>query len=103
MFNFNIGFGELEIFNATFEIYIEDKLVKRQVLQAPKEMLIANFLQTAKQIRSDQRPMKIRMVNQYVIWDNFENKEKVLDNEISASNEAMIIWEENREANKHDR
>ena len=103
MFNFNIGFGELEIFNATFEIYIEDKLVKRQVLQAPKEMLIANFLQTAKQIRSDQRPMKIRMVNQYVMWDNFENKEKVLDNEISASNEAMIIWEENREANKHDR
>lgn len=100
MFNFNIGFEELEIFNATFEIYIEDKLVQKQVLQAPKEMLITKFLQTAKRIRSDQRPMKIRMTNQCVIWDNFENKEKVLDNEISASNEAMIIWEENREVSR---
>ena len=93
----------LEIYEVAFEIYIEDKLVKRQVLQAPKEMLIANFLQAAKQIRGDQRPMKIRMMNQCVIWDNFEKKGKVLDNEISASNEAMIIWEENREVSKHDR
>lgn len=100
MFGFNIGFEELEIFNATFEIYIEDKLVQKQVLQAPKEMLITKFLQMAKQIRNDKRPMKIRMTNQCVIWDNFEHKEKVLNNEISASNDAMIVWEENREVSK---
>ena len=100
MFRINMGFEELEIFNATFEIYIEDKLVQKQELQAPKEMLIANFLQTAKRIRSDKRPMKIRMTNQCVIWDDFENKEKVLDNEISASNDAMIAWEESKEVSR---
>lgn len=79
-----------------FEVYIEDKLVKKQMMQAPTEMLIANFLQMAKQIRNDQRPMKIKMMRTEVIWDEFESKEKVLNNEVSASNDAMIAWEENR-------
>lgn len=84
-----------EIFEVTFEIYIEDKLVKKQMLQAPKEFLMANFMQVAQQIQNDQRPMKIKMVRPEVIWDDFENKERVLNNEISASNNAMIVWEEN--------
>ena len=76
---------------------IEDKLVKKQMMQAPKEILIANFLQTAKQIENDQRPIKIKMVRPEVIWDNFENKEKVLNNEILVSNNAMMSWEENKQ------
>lgn len=90
----NIGF---EIYDVTFEIYIKDTLVQKQMLQAPKEMLMINFMQTAQQIKNDKRPMKIRMVVPDIIWDNFENKEKVLNNEISASNNAMIAWEENKQ------
>jgi hypothetical protein len=86
----------LEMHNVIFEVYIEDKLTNRQQMQAPKEMLIANFLQTAKQIQNDQRPIKIKMIKQETIWDNFEQEQKVLNNEIELSNNAMITWEENR-------
>lgn len=84
-----------EFYEVTFEIYIADKLVGQQIMQAPQEILILNFIQTAKQIQNDQRPMKIRMLRPDVIWDNFENRQKVLNNEVSASNNAMIAWEEN--------
>lgn len=79
-----------------FEIHIEDKLVNSQRMQAPKEMLIANFLQTAKQISNDNKPMKIKMIRPEVIWNNFEQKQKTLNNEIELSNFAMVAWEENR-------
>jgi hypothetical protein len=86
----------LEMHNVIFEVYIEDKLTNRQQMQAPKEMLIANFLQTAKQIQNDQRPIKIKMIKPDSIWDSFEQKQKVLNNKIELSNDAMVAWEENR-------
>lgn len=94
---FNIDIEDmLDMQDVIFEIYIEDKLVNRQQMQAPKEMLIANFIQTAKQIRADKRPIKIKMIKPNVIWDNFEQRQKSLNNEIELKNEAMAIWEENR-------
>ncbi len=96
IFSFN-GFDGFDIglYDVTFEVYIEDKLVNKQMMQAPKEILIANFMKTAEQIRSDKRPIKIKMIRPEVIWDNFENKQKTLNNEISASNDAMVTWEKN--------
>lgn len=88
--------AHFDIQEVIIEVYIEDKLIKKQRMQAPKEILIANFPQTAKQIENDQKPMKIKMIKSEVIWDEFENKEKVLNNEISVSNNAMVSWEENR-------
>lgn len=83
----------LDIQEVVFEVYIEDKLTNRQQMQAPKEMLIENFLQTAKQIQNDKRPIKIKMIKSVVIWDSFEQKQKVLNNEIELSNNAMTAWE----------
>lgn len=88
----------LDMQEVIFEVYIEDKLTNRQQMQAPKEMLIANFLQTAKQMKSDRRPIKIKMIRPEVIWDEFEKKQKVLNNEIELSNDAMVAWEANRNA-----
>ena len=34
-----------EMFEATFEVYLEDRLINRQTLQAPKEMLMVQFVQ----------------------------------------------------------
>ena len=85
-----------EPYEVIFEVYIEDKLTNKQQMQAPKEMLIANFVQTAKQIQSDKRPIKIKMIRPEVIWDKFEQKQKVLNNEIELSNNAMVSWEANK-------
>lgn len=86
----------LEMHEVIFEIYIEDKLVNKQQIQAPKEALIINFIQTAKQIQNDQRPIRIKMIRPEVIWDEFEKAQKVLNNEIELSNNAMTAWEESR-------
>ncbi len=94
-------FGNIfETYDVMFEVYIEDKLVKKQRMQAPEEFIIANFMQMAEQIKKDQRPMKIKIIRQDVIWDNFDSKQKVLNNEIAAINNAMELWEENN--NKED-
>lgn len=85
-----------ETHEVTFEVYIEDKLTNRQQMQAPKEMLIANFLQTAKQMQVDRRPIKIKMIRPEIIWDSIEQKQKVLNNEIELSNNAMVAWETNK-------
>lgn len=78
----------------TFEVYIEDKLVNKQTMQAPKEMLMVNFIQTVKRVSMDKRPMKIRMVKPEIIWDKFDKQQKVLENEVVFGNNAMIAWEE---------
>lgn len=83
----------LEMHDVIFEVYIENKLIKRQQMQAPKEILITNFIQTAKQMQRDTRPIKIKMIRPEVIWDEFEKKQKVLNNEIELSNNAMVAWE----------
>ena len=81
-------------YSVTFEVYIEDKLANRQTMEAPKEILIANFIQTAQQIQNDRRPITIKMIRPDVIWDNFEQKQKTLNNEVAFSNPAMIDLEE---------
>ena len=85
-----------EAHDLIFEVYIEDKLTNRQQMQAPKEMLIANFLQTAKQIQADRRPIKIKMIRPEEIWDKFEQRRRVINNEIELSNNAMVAWEANK-------
>lgn len=94
IFNINID-DMLDMQEVIFEVYIEDKLTNRQQMKAPKEMLIANFVETAKQIKNDQRPIKIKMIRPYVIWDEFEKQHRTLNNEIMINNNAMDAWEAN--------
>lgn len=97
MFGFDIKIDEmLDIQEVIFEVYIEDKLMNRQRMNAPRDMLIENFLQTAKQMQKDKRPIKIKMIRPTVIWDEFDKEERILNNEIELSNNAMVAWEENR-------
>ena len=94
MFNF---FSNFETYKVDFEIYLEDKLIQRQTAEAPKEMLIATFAQTRQQIAQDKRAMKLIMKMPVVIYDNFEGKEKTIENEVVFSNKAMIAFEENKQ------
>lgn len=87
---------EMGIYEVIFEVYIEDKLTNRQAMQAPKDMLIMNFIETAKQIKNDQRPIKIKMIRPYTIWDEFEKQHKTLNNEIMINNNAMDLYEEKK-------
>jgi hypothetical protein len=85
-----------EMHEATFEIYAEDNLINKQAMQAPKEILMANFMQIVNQIGNDSRPMKIKMIKPTIIWDRFEEKEKTLDTNAEFKNNAMIAWEDSK-------
>lgn len=93
MFNF---YGNFETYKAEFEIYLEDKLIQKQSAEAPKEILMATFIQTVQQIAQDKRAMQFKMIVPNTIWDKFENKQKVLNNEVLFKNNAMIAFEENK-------
>ena len=93
-------FEELEMYEATFEVYLEDKLIHNQRQQAPKEILMIQFVQLFQQVAQDKRPMKLKMIVPQIIWDNFENKQKTLYNDTTFSNNAMVAWEENKQEGK---
>ena len=38
------------------------------------------------------------MIKPETIWDDFEKRERVLNNEIEISNNARVTWEENKKA-----
>lgn len=86
-----------EMFEATFEVYLEDKLINKQSIQAPKEILMVQFMQLYQQIAQEKRAMKLRMIVSQTIWDNFDNIQKVLNNEVSFSNNAMVLFEESKQ------
>lgn len=83
-----------EMYEVTFETYLEDKMVNKQTTQAPKQIIMAKFAQLMNQVKNDQRPIKIRLTRQETILDDFK-KEKVLEHEVAFSNNAMVSWEEN--------
>ena len=85
-----------EIYEVVFEIYIEDKIANKQIMQAPKQMLMINFIHTVKQIKNDKRPIMVKFIAPITIWDNFEKKQKTLNNCIEIKNDAMVLWEENK-------
>ena len=89
-----------ETYEVNVETYIEDKMINKQTIQAPKEIIMVQFAQLYEQVKQDKRPIKIKMTRPETIWDNFENKQKVITNEIAFSNNAMIAFEESKESNK---
>ena len=79
----------MDIYEVLFEIRVRDEGFQRQTMLAPKDVLILRFLQLAEQIRNDPRPIQIRMIRQEIIWDQFEQKQRVLNNKIVLSNN---VW-----------
>jgi hypothetical protein len=77
-----------ELYEVIFETYIDSRLVKQQEILGPKALLIGTFLSMAKSIANDSRPMCIKMIRPVTIWDQFEQTHRVLNNEISLSNNA---------------
>lgn len=82
-----------EMYDVIFEIYIQGELARRQRMQAPKEILITYFFQLAQQIKDDPRPIQMKMIRPVFFWDQFEQKERTLNNEIILSNLVLTAME----------
>lgn len=86
-----------DTYEVDYEIYVGEQLVQKQKMKAPQEILMINFMQAAQQVSGDGKPIKIKMLRQETIWDSFEKKEKVLNNEIEFSNNVMVAWEKDKQ------
>lgn len=88
-FNFDNISSEFNSHVVTFEIYIGEQLVNKQTIEAPEIMLKNQFIQMMQQIANDNRPMKCRLIVPDVIWNNYEKKQKVLENYVEFRNKLM--------------
>ena len=73
----NFG-GDLGIEEVVFELKLGNQTIERQKIQAPQQMLIAMFMNYVQQIAGQKSPMYLCMSGKEVIWDNFEQKEKII-------------------------
>jgi hypothetical protein len=87
----------IDIYEVVFEIYIEDELVKRQTMRAPREFLLASFVQLAKQIKDNPKPMRVKMIYPVLIWDPFDQQQRILDTGYDLRNKAMDAWIRDKE------
>ena len=63
-----------DIFDVTFSIYSDNQIIRQWRMQAPRPFIEIKFIQTV----SQSQPMKVIVSREEVIWDQFEQKHKVL-------------------------
>lgn len=85
MFNIN-----MEMCRMTYEIYIDQKMVTRQISDAPAMIHKSQYLDLINQLSEDNRPMRFKIIKYDVIWDEIEQKRKTLENYIEYRNMPYI-------------
>ena len=81
MFRININ-QDMNIEQVIYEVWLGDELNHREQVQAPEDMLKMMFLNYVQQCAAHREPMHLRMSGQEVIWDEFEQRQKVLPKRI---------------------
>ena len=86
MFNFNFDqiFGS--VFDAKIEIYVGDKLVQTDNLQAPSIVIQQNYLNLLNQIINEQQPMSIKLSVAKDIYDDNDNYVRTIWNSVESYN-----------------
>lgn len=68
----------MQTFDVMFTVYLDEQPIRRWQMVAPQEFIIMKFLQTVQQIASQSQPMKVVVSRDEVIWDQFEQKQKII-------------------------
>lgn len=68
----------MQTFDVIFAVYLGEQPIRRWQMVAPQEFIIMKFLQTVQQIASQNQPMKVVVSRDEVIWDQFEQKQKII-------------------------
>ena len=67
-----------DTYDVIFTIYLGNQVIEQWRMQAPRPFIEAQFIQIVQQIASQKQPMKVVVSREEVIWDQFEQKHKVL-------------------------
>lgn len=71
-------FIDNQLFDVTFTIYVGNQPIQKMQMRSIRPFLEAQFMSIVQQIASQKQPMKVVMSREEVIWDQFEQKHKVL-------------------------
>ena len=88
-----------EVYEVEITAYLADKLIHQQRLQAPKPFIELKFTQLMEQVAYDNRPLKVKLSRNEIIWDNFEQKQKIIPNYIEFKNNHYLKWEDETNGN----
>ena len=86
MFNFNFDqiFGE--IYDSKIEIYVGDKLIQSDNLQAPSIVIQQNYLGLLNQIINEPQPMSVKLLVAKDVYDDNDNYVRTLWNSVESYN-----------------
>ena len=76
----------MEIYSVEFLLYQNNKLIQQQTMDAPKEVIIMQFISIAKQMRNTSEKIKLKLTMPEIIWIPWDNKRKMLVNCIELQN-----------------
>jgi len=82
--NFESLFGES--FDAKLEIYLGDKLVQSNNIQAPSMIIQQNYLGLLQQILQEPSPMSVKLLVAKDIYDDNDNYVRTLWNSVESYN-----------------
>jgi hypothetical protein len=80
---------QMELFDAVFEI-TQGEQISRQTMQAPREILEANFIQAVNEIAHTNIPTKIKMARIVYIEDTYNKKWIPRENSVTFANNAYV-------------
>lgn len=85
-----INFG----FEDNLEIYIlEIKMgnnIQRQQLQGTPDMMQLQFMQLMQEVGNTNQPIRLRMIKQEEIWNQYSQSRKILENYIQFANKSYM-------------
>lgn len=85
-----INFG----FEDNLEIYIlEIKMgnnIQRQQLQGTPDMVQLQFMQLMQEVGNTNQPIRLRMIKQEEIWNQYSQSRKILENYIQFANKSYM-------------
>ena len=78
--------GDLGLEEVTFELKLGNQTIERKKVQAPQPMLIAMFMGYLQQMKGHPSPLYLCMSGEEVVWDSFEQKQKIIPKSIECWN-----------------
>lgn len=85
-----INFG----FEDNLEIYIlEIKMgnnIQRQQLQGTSDMMQLQFMQLVREVGNTNQPIRLRIIKQEEIWNQYSQNRKILENYIQFANKSYM-------------
>lgn len=84
----NFGFEDnLEIY--ILEIKMGNK-IQRQQLQGTSDMVQLQFMQLVREVGNTNQPIRLRMIKQEEIWNQYSQSRKILENYIQFANKSYM-------------